>query len=622
MRKLSSGFIIALIAILAFALLAVNRRGIAAANTRSNISQSDAPITLSQIEKLINVPTPDHTVVLSIRRRGIAFTPTEKILARLEGLGAGPETIKELRKYLKPPPSPRPSITPPTSRPSITPPKRDSNPNIITILVANFRGPEPEKYLVADKILQRLVAATSGYSDISIQPLAETITEQTGSKGGSVYARELGTKRNASIVLWGFYGATSEKVDVSVHFEVLRKPKRLFLRQNLETHTLPISALNDFTIQTRLSGEMAYLVLLTVGLARYESGDYDAAIDRFTKALAQSNVPDQIVDPVHIYFYRGGAYYFKADATGLDHAIADFTEVIKLKPDLAGAYSNRGMAYNDKGQHDRAIADFNEAIRLKPDDAAAYANRGVAYTLQEQFDRAIADFTESIRLKPDLAGAYFDRGMAYKKKGQQDHAIADFNEAIRLKPDDPDAYLSRGNVYAKQGQFDRAIADFTEVIKLKPDYSDVYHSRGLAYADQGQQDHAIADFNEAIRLKPNDPEAYLSRGSVYAKQGQFDRAIADFTEVIRLKPDYPKAYFNCGLTYTLQGQFDRAIVDFTEAIRLKPDDPEVYYFRAVAYQHKGEIERAIADLKSILLITNDPEKRRRAEQRLQQLGVK
>lgn len=148
---------------------------------------------------------------------------------------------------------------------------------------------------MADKIIQRLQAATSGYSDISIQPLAETITEQTGSKGGSAYARDLGAKRNASIVLWGFYGVTSEKVDVSVDFEVLRKPERLSLRQNLETQTLPISDLNDFTIQTRLSGEMTYLVLLTVGLARFESEDYDAAIDRFTKALSQSNAPDQLV---------------------------------------------------------------------------------------------------------------------------------------------------------------------------------------------------------------------------------------------------------------------------------------------------------------------------------------
>lgn len=172
---------------------------------------------------------------------------------------------------------------------------RDSNSDSTIVLVANFRGPDPQNYLVADKLIQKLRSATSDYPDISIQPLDETITEQTGKRGGSEYAREIGTMRNAAIVLWGYYGETVEKVDISGYFEVLRRPTNLSLRQNLETTTLPIADLKSFKIQTQLSSEMTYLVLLTAGLACYESGDYDAAIGRFTKAIAQSSVPDQII---------------------------------------------------------------------------------------------------------------------------------------------------------------------------------------------------------------------------------------------------------------------------------------------------------------------------------------
>ena len=45
-------------------------------------------------------------------------------------------------------------------------------------------------------------------------------------------------------------------------------------------------------------------------------------------------------------------------------------------------YNNRGIAYAKLGQYQRAIEDFNKAIRLKPDYADAYSNRGVAYLLQ------------------------------------------------------------------------------------------------------------------------------------------------------------------------------------------------------------------------------------------------
>ena len=42
----------------------------------------------------------------------------------------------------------------------------------------------------------------------------------------------------------------------------------------------------------------------------------------------------------------------------------------------AEAYNNRGAAKAALGRHDDAIADYDEAIRLKPDHAEAYYNRG------------------------------------------------------------------------------------------------------------------------------------------------------------------------------------------------------------------------------------------------------
>ena len=68
---------------------------------------------------------------------------------------------------------------------------------------------------------------------------------------------------------------------------------------------------------------------------------------------------------------------------------------------LAIAYSERGTAYDDKGDRDRAIADYSNAIQIKPDYDIAYYNRGNAYRDQGDLDRAIADYSEAIRIKPD-----------------------------------------------------------------------------------------------------------------------------------------------------------------------------------------------------------------------------
>lgn|GEM_PF-3269684 len=59
-------------------------------------------------------------------------------------------------------------------------------------------------------------------------------------------------------------------------------------------------------------------------------------------------------------------------------AVADYGKVIRLKPDDAEAFHNRGIAYAKLGDYSHAIADFDRAIVLQPDDGAARHNRDAA----------------------------------------------------------------------------------------------------------------------------------------------------------------------------------------------------------------------------------------------------
>src|SRR5271170_1445286 len=95
--------------------------------------------------------------------------------------------------------------------------------------------------------------------------------------------------------------------------------------------------------------------------------------------------------------------------------------------DRAFALNYRGFAYDKKEDRARAIADYSEAIRFKPDLARAFNNRGFVYDRMGDRDRAITDYNEAIRLNPDYAVAFNDRGFAYNAKGDHDRAIADYS---------------------------------------------------------------------------------------------------------------------------------------------------------------------------------------------------
>ena len=75
---------------------------------------------------------------------------------------------------------------------------------------------------------------------------------------------------------------------------------------------------------------------------------------------------------------------------------------IRLKPDLAGAYSNRGNAKHALGRHEDAIADYDEAIHLNPTLVEAYSNRGVAKA--ELAARGRSTFSE-LRWYPPMEAA-------------------------------------------------------------------------------------------------------------------------------------------------------------------------------------------------------------------------
>jgi len=67
-----------------------------------------------------------------------------------------------------------------------------------------------------------------------------------------------------------------------------------------------------------------------------------------------------------------------------------------------------------------------------PNLARAYSNRGVAYKRKGQFELAIKDYDEAIRQQPELAAAIADRGLAFERNGDPTRALLDFKKAHAL----------------------------------------------------------------------------------------------------------------------------------------------------------------------------------------------
>jgi tetratricopeptide (TPR) repeat protein len=86
------------------------------------------------------------------------------------------------------------------------------------------------------------------------------------------------------------------------------------------------------------------------------------------KASKGDGMPESVQEAVRTHLDHGKACLDKGK---YDDAIADYTKAIALDPNVATAYTHRGLAYGRKGEVDRAIADFSKVLELDPSDQVA-----------------------------------------------------------------------------------------------------------------------------------------------------------------------------------------------------------------------------------------------------------
>uniref|UniRef100_A0A3P8XAW7 Tetratricopeptide repeat domain 6 n=1 Tax=Esox lucius TaxID=8010 RepID=A0A3P8XAW7_ESOLU len=424
-------------------------------------------------------------------------------------------------------------------------------------------------------------------------------------------------------------------------------------------------AASDFEAVIKLDRTVA-LAHVNLGLIYMLKGQNTEAIRKFSNALR--------VEPTYIrgYICRAQAYH---NINDLKRALKDLAQAIHMKPDdqqlyimsqpslpiliLLGKTQMKARRFMVSSW---AFEAFSNAVKINPDYADAYHQRGLCHMHLQQ-STSVQDFNRALSINPNLFQVYLSRAAFYGAKGRYSKAILNCNEAIKIQPKSIRAYLYRGALkFYLEVRFMEGIVGMNVIVISTSVYCIIMHltalqdygivlllpskkeidlkiliNRALLYEEMnephnalqvvslhiqqtsqslaqttamlGQLQESVEAFSQALQLSPFFLEAYVGRGNAYM---DYDHAQAtklaqrDFLSALHLNPLCSNARICLAYNFQVFGCFQRAWNQFTVAAEIDPKCWKAFEGRAVVNLQMGNTYAAFLDINMALKVSHCP----------------
>lgn len=161
-----------------------------------------------------------------------------------------------------------------------------------------------------------------------------------------------------------------------------------------------------------------------------------------------------------------------------DAAIEKFTAALAISPQCYDCQFNIGVAHMGKKDEKAAEEAWKKAIEIKADYAEALNALSTLYNNQKRFDEAAA-MSAKAGGGGGNADATFNQGIILWNQGKIAEAKVKFEETIKLNASHPDAHYQLGMALLNEGKLPEAVAAFESYLKLAPDGQFATQAKGM-----------------------------------------------------------------------------------------------------------------------------------------------
>ena len=350
------------------------------------------------------------------------------------------------------------------------------------------------------------------------------------------------------------------------------------------------------------------------------SEDRQAQIEYLKKAIAMNSRDISVRKMLAALFSQSGM---------MNKAIAQYQEILALKPDDPGAMTELFNCYIKAKEYGQAVKLGLRQIKLYPSEPSSYVNMAIAYSYAGDWGKAVENYKAALKIHPDdhavryrLAEAYEEtknfspaieqyrhiltkasgdeRAMAALagaslKAGKYDESIKWYKEVIKKQPRNVSAHANMGLAYSGKGQFNEEIEYYKKAISLNPRDSVVQFNLAVAYEKQNLDREAVLAYEKVLKITPGDPDAVFRLANIEYKNKKYDKAIKLYEKVIKVSPRKASAHANLGFAYGELKKYKQSADNYEKAIRNGMKDPQIHYNLAYTYEKLGKSRESIAE---------------------------
>ena len=314
--------------------------------------------------------------------------------------------------------------------------------------------------------------------------------------------------------------------------------------------------------------------LQELAFAYYYTGDYNNAIDAFTKMEDFLGVNEGLS-------IQKAELYDKMEEP--EKAILEYEKLIEHDPSQVRHYALLAEYSTKTKNNERAIWAYNKIVEINPDDPYVHISLADFYRKEGDFSKAFEELKEGmsnkeldLNTKINILISYYTGELGPEQKKE----ALELSEILRTThPDDPLAETFYASMLYENEEYAEARILFVKILESSGNNYSVWEQ--LLFCDLYIEDYNLLaeDSEKTLEYFPSYPLPYFFAGAAYFQIKEYDKAIdrlltgKDF--VVNNNALLEQFYSTMGDTYNSLKNYKASYEAFDKTLQINPDNSVV-----------------------------------------------